>query len=248
MSTIYAHRGASGYAPENTHSAFLKAIEMGADGIELDVHMTKDGHIVVCHDGKVDRTSDGSGRIFDMTLNELRQLDFGARFDGWQKRETIMTIEEVIELVEPTGLGLNIEFKFDSVIYPDIEKKTAQAIFAGKMGERTIYSSFSHYNLKYMKDALPQVKVGLLYSAALFEPWRYAKYVGADFIHPYFVTLQAPDLVKNCHENGIGVHPWTVNDEKHMQWMCALGADMIITNYPDKARAVRNAMAHGMNA
>ena len=86
MSTIYAHRGASGYAPENTHSAFLKAVEMGADGIELDVHMTKDGRIVVCHDGNVNRTSDGSGRIYDMTLSELRRLDFGARFCQPSKR------------------------------------------------------------------------------------------------------------------------------------------------------------------
>lgn len=238
MSLILAHRGASGYAPENTLSAFEKALELGAHGIETDVHMTKDGQVVVCHDGRVDRTSDGSGRIYDMTLAQLKELDFGARYPGWQKRETILTLEQLLQWIEPTGLELNIELKFEDVLYPQIESKVLELVAGAGMAQRTIYSSFNHYSLRAIKQADAQARVGLLYNSALFEPWRYAAYVGADYIHPYYVTLQAPDVVKNCHLNHIGVHPYTVNDPEHLAWMCALGVDRIITNYPDRALAV----------
>ena len=119
---IWGHRGASGYAPENTLPAFKMAADMGADGVELDIQMTKDGVIVVCHDETIDRTSSGKGWLKDFTFDELRRLDFSngnTAYEGVQ----IPTMEEVFDLLEPTGLLINIEIKTGIVFYEKIEEK-----------------------------------------------------------------------------------------------------------------------------
>src|SRR5690554_2404438 len=114
---IYAHRGASAYAPENTGAAFRKALDMKADGIELDVHLSKDGHVVVIHDEKVDRTSNGKGLIRDLKLDELKSLDFGAWFSSEFAGEPIMTLDEVLSLLDGWDGILNIELKSGYVLY-----------------------------------------------------------------------------------------------------------------------------------
>ncbi len=120
---ILAHRGASAYAPENTMAAFKKAIEMNADGIELDVHLSKDGYIVIIHDERVDRTTDGKGEVKDFSLDELKKLDAGSWFSDEYKGEKIPTLEELLSLIKNTEIYLNIEIKAGYRVYPDIEEK-----------------------------------------------------------------------------------------------------------------------------
>ena len=238
MTKIYAHRGASAIAPENTMPAFEKALLLGSDGIEIDVHLTSDGIPVVAHDETVNRVSDGSGRIIDHTLDELRAMNFGVKFAEYGKVK-IPTLEEVLTFIGSSQLGLNIEIKSGIVNYEGIEHKIVQMVRDFGLNDRIIYSSFNHYSLKALKAVDQGAKIGLLYNSALYEPWRYAMYVGANAIHPYYPTLLAPGVVPGCHANSIGVHPWTVDDPTHIGMLLSLGVDIIITNKPDVACAVR---------
>jgi glycerophosphoryl diester phosphodiesterase len=240
MTGIFAHRGASAYAPENCMDAFRLAADMGADGIEIDVHMTKDGHVVVAHDAETDRVTGQPGSINSLTLAQLREMNFAAHFGGYAQ---IPTLEETLEFIKPTNLQLNIEIKAGPVIYHNIEGQVLKMVGGFGLNDRTIYSSFNHYGLKIMKAMDPAAKIGLLYSSALYEPWHYASYVKADAIHPYYVTLLAPGVVEGCHSNGIAVNPWTVDEPEHIKMLLMLGVDNIITNKPDVAKAIRDAMA-----
>ncbi len=113
MTKIFAHRGASGYAPENTLDAFALAMDMGADGIELDVQMTKDDEVVVIHDETIDRVSDGKGMVKDYTLEQLREFSFDNHMEGYE-HVSIPTLNEVLELVKPSKMEVNVELKIDS--------------------------------------------------------------------------------------------------------------------------------------
>ncbi|HHW48137.1 MAG TPA: glycerophosphodiester phosphodiesterase, partial [Clostridiaceae bacterium] len=160
---VIAHRGAPKHAPENTIAAFRKALELGAEGIELDVHLSADGHLVVIHDEKVDRTSDGKGLVKEKTLEELKALDFGSWFSKEFKGETIPTLDEVLELLKSwTGI-INIEIKGGSVFYPNIEEKVVRKIEKLKIEEKIIISSFNHYSLVEIKKLNPKIKTGILY-------------------------------------------------------------------------------------
>ena len=141
---IWGHRGASGYAPENTLPAFKMAADMGADGVELDIQMTKDGEIVVCHDEAIDRTSSGKGWLKDFTFEELRRLDFSNGNSAYEGVK-IPTMEEVFDLLEPTGLLINIEIKTGIVFYEKIEEKILELTKRKHWEDRVIYSSFNHY-------------------------------------------------------------------------------------------------------
>ncbi|MBQ9324447.1 MAG: glycerophosphodiester phosphodiesterase [Clostridia bacterium] len=238
MPTIYAHRGASGYAPENTLEAFSLAADMHADGVELDVHLTRDDVLVVAHDETVDRVSDGSGRICDMTLSELKQLHFNKTHPEY-KNATIPTLEEVYALLKPTGLCVNVELKNSIILYPQLEEKCIALADRMGMRERVLYSSFNHYSMQHIKSIDPSIPCGLLYEATLVRPWEYAGSLKADALHPHFTQLLIPDIARLAHENGIRVHVWTVNQEEDIRMCLEAGADMIITNYPDRAIALR---------
>ena len=231
---IYAHRGASAYAPENTGAAFRKALDMKADGIELDVHLSKDGHVVVIHDEKVDRTSNGKGLIRDLKLDELKSLDFGAWFSSEFAGEPIMTLDEVLSLLDGWDGILNIELKSAYVLYDNIEQKVIDLLRQHKRIEKCIISSFNHYSLLEIKKLEPALKIGLLYSAGLVDPWKYAKMVGAEAIHPFFSSAQAP-VVKGCNDNGIIINPWTIDQPEIIKALTQFGVDGIITNVPDVA-------------
>lgn len=236
---IIAHRGASAYAPENTIASFVKALEMKSDGIEIDVHMSKDKALVVCHDEKVDRTTDGEGFIKDFTLTELKKLDAGSWFGKEFKGQRIPELSEVLELIKDTNILLNIELKNAPITYAGIEKKTIDMIIEYGMEDRVIISSFNHYSLIEVKRINPRIKTGILYMAGLVEPWIYAKRLNADALHPLFYNLFAPDLVKGCFNNGIMLNPFTVDDERHIEALVNLKVNGIITNYPDRAVRIR---------
>ena len=240
MTKILGHRGASGYAPENTLEAFALAAEQGADGVELDVHLSADGEMVVIHDETVDRTTDGTGLVCKMTLAELKALN--AR-NGMGKEEDVFripTLKEVYEVLKPTPLMINVEIKTDQMLYDGIcEKLVALAQEMG-MEDRIIYSSFNHNTILEMKALNPEAKTGLLYVEALGRPWEYAKLLGANALHPgKLAPLTYPDELRLATENGIDTNIWTVNAPEEMEFLIRRGASSIITNYPALALTVR---------
>lgn len=231
---IIAHRGASKQAPENTMAAFRKALELGAGGIELDVHLSSDGHLVVTHDEKVDRTSNGKGLVRDKSLAELRLLDFGSWFSTEFKDEKIPELKEVLKLVAGWDGLLNIEIKNGPIFYPGIEKAVADEVEKYKLTNRTIISSFNHYSLVEIRKINPEIKTAPLYMAGLYEPWEYAKRMGACAIHPLFYSI-VPEVMMGCKLSGIKVNPYTVDQPEYIKAMVTAGVDGIITNVPDIA-------------
>jgi len=238
---IIAHRGASAYAPENTLSAFKKAIELGTDGIELDVHLSKDGEVVVIHDFTVDRTSNGTGRVSQMPLKELKALDFGSWFLDKYRNERIPLLREVLELLQGWDGLLNIEIKRNRLEgCSPIEEKVLDLLDTYGFAEKTIISSFDHYSLMKVNEIEPSMRICPLYIADLFKPWEYAGMLNAFAIHPHYHTV-TPDLVKQCHEHNINVNPYTVDCPEHIRLMIDAGVDGIITDVPDVAIQVRDA-------
>ncbi len=215
-------------------ASFRKALELGAGGIELDVHLSSDGQLVVIHDEQLERTSNGKGFVKEKTLDELRTLDFGSWFSPEFKNEKIPTLEEVLDLLDNWDGLLNIEIKNGPVFYPGIERAVSQAVTAYKRANRTIISSFNHYSLVEIRKLNPQLITAPLYMAGIYEPWEYAKRLGAAAIHPLFYNI-VPEVVKGCKLNNIKINPFTVDQRSHIKAMVAAGVDGIITNVPDIA-------------
>ena len=235
MTRIFGHRGASGYAPENTVDAFQLAADMGADGVELDVQMTRDGELVVAHDEIIDRVSDGTGLIADLTLQELRKFRFNRTHPEYAEAR-IPTLGEVFELLRPTGLDINIELKNSLIDYPGLEKRVIDLAAKTFDLRRVIFSSFNHASMLRVKAIDPQLVCGLLYEASLIEPWEYAVRLGMDALHPHFAEVVTPGgNCRKAHEAGIRVHTWTVNEPGIMDAVIREKADIMITNYPDLA-------------
>jgi len=236
---ILAHRGASAYKPENTMPAFKLAMEQKADGFELDVHLTKDGEVVVAHDLTLERVSDGVGRICDYDLAALRAFDFGKPRPG-QERCIVPTLAEVYELVADTNLIINVELKTTEELYPSLPEKLIRLEKEYAMEGRVLYSSFNHYSLLAIRQQDPKAEIGLLYAMGLVDPWVYARHVSADAINPhYYIVLGMPEIVERCHKDGIKVNTWTVDDPKAIGFMLNQGVDILITNKPDVAMAVQ---------
>ena len=141
---IFAHRGASGYESENTLEAFALAVEQGADGIELDVQLSRDGQMVIIHDENVDRVCNGTGWVKDYTLEELKRFQVSTP-EG--KKGRIPTLREVLELVKPSGIKVNIELKTGIFWYPELERMVIEEVKHQGMEDRIIYSSFNHYSM-----------------------------------------------------------------------------------------------------
>lgn len=234
---IWGHRGASGHAPENTLPAFLMAADMGADGVELDIQQTRDGVIVVCHDETVDRTSNGVGWVKDCSFEEIRRLDFSngnAAYEGVK----IPAMEEVFDLLAPTGLTINIELKTGIVFYGKIEEKILALAKRKGWEDRVIYSSFNHYTVRRIKELNPDAKVGLLYGDGPIDMPGYGHRLGADALHPAYYNLFYPDFMEDSRKYGLDVNVWTVNSTEELLQCRQLGVNAVITNYPAKAREV----------
>lgn len=235
---VWAHRGASGYAPENTLPAFKLAAEMGADGIELDVHMSSDGKLMVIHDETIDRTSNGSGRVVDYTCQQLKTLDFSNGFDEYSGVR-IPTLREVYGLIKKTDMTVNVEVKCDVVVYWGIWDELIKLEHEMGMEGRIIYSSFNHYVLMKLREIDPECKIGLLFSCGIVDPWVYANYVQANAIHPHYLLLDMPGVAEGCKRHGVDINAWTVNEPAVMSSAYKNGASAIITNYPDVAISLR---------
>ena len=234
---IWAHRGASEEAPENTLPAFRLAAEEGADGVELDVQLSRDGQIVVCHDEKIDRTSDGKGWVKDYTLAELKQFDFCYRKPGYRDVR-IPTLAEVLELLKPTGLTVNIEIKTGIFFYDRIEEKVLELVRAEGWEDRVIYSSFNHETLRTLRRLNPSCRTGILYADGPVDVVSYALRIGADALHPALYNLQYPGVLAEAREKGVEINVWTVNETEHLKYCVQAGVHAVITNVPEKARRV----------
>ena len=228
---VISHRGDSRNAPENTLASFKSALEMGSDGIELDVQLTKDGQLVVIHDERVDRTTDGIGFVKDFTLKELKRLDAGIKFDKKFAGERIPSLYEVFELIGHKNFIVNIEIKSGIVLYPGIEEKLIKAIEDYDFEDRVVISSFNHYSLRDVKRMAPELKIGLLYQCGLVEPWHMAIRMKAYSLHPFYFNI-IPELVEGCKKNNIKLFPWTVDRKEDMEMMIKAGVDAIITDDP----------------
>ncbi|TCS81500.1 glycerophosphodiester phosphodiesterase [Pectinatus cerevisiiphilus] len=235
---IYAHRGARGYAPENTMAAFKKALALKADGIELDVHTTKDGQLVVCHDHNIDRTSNGSGWIRDFTLSELKAFDFGKWFDEKYRGEQILSFEEFFLWYVKTPLLLNIEIKNGPVVYQGIEKELVTTIKslapAGfNIYDRILISSFYHPSLYKIKELDSKFKTGVLYDSRPMNVLEQVKAINADYLHPHWHYLDR-ETIEAAQELGIGVNCYTINTEEEFKFISEFPLTGIFSDYPDR--------------
>jgi glycerophosphoryl diester phosphodiesterase len=238
MTLIFAHRGYSAMNPENTMIAFQEAAKAGADGLELDVQMTKDGELVVIHDEKVDRTTDGSGYVKDLTYQEIRKLDAGHKFKKWFQKNQIPSLTEVLEWMTTNKLLCNIELKNGIFPYEGMEAKVIQLVRKYGLSERIILSSFNHYSIVYCYRLAPEIETAPLLSEWLYMPWIYAQSIQAKAIHPKYYPI-IDDLIVQSIANGVAVRPYTINKEAAMKRLFSIGCSAIITDDPVKALKIR---------
>lgn len=222
-----AHRGVSLMAPENTLPAFYAAIEQGLAGIELDVHMSKDGHLIVIHDNDVSRTTNGKGLIKDMTLEEIKALDAGSWFAERYSGAKVPVLDEVLELIGPREFIINIELKSGIIQYPGLEEKVVEVVEKYNALDITIFSSFNHHSLLKIKEINRDAKIGVLYYAGLVDPWEYGKKLKAYSLHPFFPSVTA-QMVKECLAQGLRVIPFAVDDKKTAQKLIEFGVEYVI--------------------
>ncbi len=227
---VFGHRGAKAYAPMNTLPAFELAWEQGAHGIELDVHRSRDGHPVIVHDFTVDGSTDGSGRVVDMTLDELKSLDAGSWFDESFAGVRIPTLDEVFEAVGKK-LIINVEIKAQSPDTDGVEQVVADCITRHGMEERVILSSFNPLTLQRFREIAPNIPIGFLYmpnmsTSNLMSPDSH------EARHPYHESINA-DMMLWAKKRGYFVNVWTVNDPQQAVEFRDLGVDGLITDTPD---------------
>ncbi len=241
---IFAHRGASAHAPENTLAAFELAVEQGADAIELDVKLSADGHVIVIHDATVDRTTGARGKVKDMSLAELRSLEagsfFGARFQG----EKIPTLEEVFETVGKKTF-INVELTNYNTPRDHLVEFVCMLVKKFGMQKRVLFSSFLSGNLSNARGYLPEVPTGLLALSGILGLWprsfgfAFGKY---DALHPNLKNA-TQQQVYFAHRLNKRIHVWTVNKEADLRRLFKWGVDGVFTDDAQLAVRVRGEKA-----
>lgn len=240
MTKIIAHRGYSGKFPENTMLAFHEAAKHSIFGIEIDVHLTKDQEVVIIHDEAIDRTSNGKGFVKDLRLADLRQFDYFGDFPETQETHKdlvqIPTLAEFLAWLKTTDLVVNIELKTNIFRYEGINQKVLDLIVEHDLFDRVIISSFNHHSVCDFKNLAQDLPIGygFLTACGMLEPGTYCKQYGMDYYHPVFISLEKEDI-QNCHDQGIEINTWTVNEVEQMQGIISAGVDCIITNYVERA-------------
>lgn len=234
---IFAHRGASAHAPENTIAAFKMAAGHGADAIELDAKLSSDGHVVVIHDQTVDRTTPASGRVNEMTAYELTNLDAGSHFDSAFQGEPVPTLEEVFYIFGHQTL-INVELTNYASLLDALPLKVAQLVVQYHLQDQVLFSSFNPFTLIRARRLLPEVPIALLSLSgrqgfwARSWPGRLLKYQA---LHPELDDT-TPDLVKAAHRRGQRVHAYTANQVEDMRRLFKMQVDGIFTDDPQLAR------------
>lgn len=230
---VFGHRGAKAYAPMNTLASFELALEQGADGIELDVRLTRDGAMVILHDDRVDATTNGEGRVGDLTLTEIQALDAGAWFGEAFRGTRIPTLDEVFEAVGKRT-RINVEIKAESIRGEGIETQVAAAIRRHGLERSTIISSFNPITLRRFRVVMPEVPIGYLYDK---ETPPFVPHLMIGLAHeaknPHHSMIDAAYMAW-AKQGGYRVNTWTVNDPARAVELRDLGVDCIITDTPDK--------------
>lgn len=243
---IFAHRGYSERYPENTMLAFKKAYEAGADGIELDVQLTKEGTVVVIHDERIDRTTDGTGFVRDYTYEELSGFNAASIRSEAAAFERIPTFEEYCRWVKGTPLITNVELKTGVYYYENIEEKTLELVRRYGLADRIIFSSFNHLSVVKMKELAPEIPCGaLVEKEGIGNAGFYCSRFGLEYYHPDIHGLDEA-VVKECRDKGVRVNVWTVNDLEGMDRCVRWGCNGLITNdlkLPDWWRKAKGAGA-----
>lgn len=216
MPLVIGHRGARSLAPENTLEGIRVAARCGADLVEVDVRLSKDGALVLMHDETVDRTTGGKGLVEDLDLAELKALDLNG--------QKIPTLQEALAATKELGLGLVVEMKEEG-----LEELVVEAL----KGSEALVTSFYHSSLREIKE-LSDLKTGIIISSLPVKPVELALWAGADAIFPKRVN---PRLFKEAHQRGLTVFPWTINDKEEAAWLLRLGADGLVTDDPCLLRA-----------
>jgi glycerophosphoryl diester phosphodiesterase len=237
MTKIWAHRGASAYAPENTLPAFELAIAQGAEGVEFDVQLSADNELVVIHDETLERTTDGAGFVKDHDLKTLKRLKANAGRE--RMRAQIPTLAEVLHLLAPTQLDINIELKTSIIDYAGIEELTLELVDTLGLAKRVVLSSFNHYTLHRAQKLGTECEIATLFTDPIYQPWKYSKDFGAAAIHPDLIHLTTQKFVHKSHAAGIKVRPWVVNVGADLLRMLDWGVDALFTDVPDIALAAK---------
>ena len=222
---VIAHRGASGYEPENTLRSVEKALELGADMVEVDVHVSRDGYIVVIHDARLERTTNGKGYVKDLTLEELKKLDAGLG-------EQIPTLEEVIQLVKGKA-RLVVEIKV-----PGTEKRVLQEIKENRLEDEALITSFYHPVIRRVKELNPNVQAGVIIASRPVKPAQLAIDAKANALFPKY-TFVDQQMVLVAHKNNLVVYPWTVDTLSEINPLIKMGVDGIVTNKPGILKSPR---------
>lgn len=238
---IYGHRGYSELYPENTMTAFIKAYEAGADGIELDVQMTKDGQLVIAHDETIDRVSDGKGYIKDYTLEELRQFSFNKLHPECDDGR-IPLFTDVLDWVKNKPQFLvNLELKNSLLPYEGMEESVLRLVEGYGVQEQFLYSSFNHVSMIKVKALSPSAKTAFLVSAVRIAGLEeYLRQHHMEAYHPAEYLIQNETEIKSLQQAGMQVNVWTVNMGSHIRKLCDWGIDGIITNRVELGCEIRD--------
>ena len=233
-----AHRGASGRYPENTRLAFAKAIEAGADMIELDCQLSRDGHVVVFHDERLNRVGRSRGTVRSKTLEQLKRLDIGV----WRGRnfagERILTLEEALDSIAGNAdLCVEIKSYQDSAL--GIELKVLFIVSHYDYFERTTFSSFDYGVLARLRQLAPDANIGLIIGSPLQRNWlEAARGVSARSVHVQ-KEVATREVLAQAWEEGLDVYVWTVNDVHEMQALSGMGVQGLISDFPESFSKLR---------
>lgn len=231
---LLAHRGFSARYPENSPCAFEAALDYPCDGFESDVHLSKDGKLVIFHDAVLTRTSNGTGYLKDYTYEELLQFDIGSWKGEEFRGQHLWTFEQLLDFCQAHQKVLNLELKNYEVFYAGLEEQVIAAIRAAKMEEQVFVSSFNHISMQRFKTLAPEIRTGLLYDKPLLNMERYITDSNADSMHPKYILLQnQPELVPLFRSRGMGINVWTVDQAADIREMLQLEVDCIISNKID---------------
>ncbi len=229
---VVGHRGAAGLAPENTMPSFELARSLGVDAIELDVHVSRDGALIVMHDETVDRTTNGHGRIADLSLAEIQALDASGRKGTDQTPVRVPTLDQVLAWARGKN-RLVIELK--GIDHPEIVARTIDTLREYRMLDQVMLISFDHHALREARLLCSDIWTGCLYVGRVADVVGLAGSCGADAICPT-LALVHPDDVAVAHDAGLAVCVWTVNDPHAIRYARRLGVDSITSDFPDRVR------------
>ena len=231
-----AHRGASSLAPENTLAAFKLALNLGADGVEFDVQLSRDKVPVVIHDERVERTTTGRGLVKDFSMAELKKLDAGKWFAPDFLGEEVPTLDEVLSSFKNICPLFIIELKNNINTYPGLEEAVIKIIANHNLNEQVIISSFNPDSLITCHQLEPSIRTGIIYIEQIEKPWHYTRSLSCYSAHPLFFYLQDPKILDGFKAHQVPLYPWTVNDPEQMDYLVSKGVEAIITDYPQELK------------